>query len=548
MPTSQGGLAALVADAESDPNSSRTAKSQPTTRVLRVEVNGLVHDWFDVDEMGDFIRSAAFNSTLRENVSRYFGIPVETQAIYDEDGLLTTSADFSRALQRISPKLYVYDVHEMDQGLKERTVEELEMIDQEVEQSWKHFGARSGRGRQTGPPIHSRSSGAEQEGDKVSFAEAGYAEGGSGGTPADGPSRQPRSSQAGNVYAFAANSHPDGGDLDSTIVPQYKVAPSTPQKLASENATGPPRNLPAEAEAFSLLAPAATTVTGSASVSTLPATPTTLVQNGISPRQSFSNGSLRRSESACTGLAFSEVGTSTSTVRYFSGGSGPLVQVSAPEDRESWRRSSKADAAPSLSPSRPVTPVAPTTPPHWTAAHSARQSSPPHAGQQGYFQGATPSRSNSRPLARASVGTKGGQPNVTVVRTSSVSQLLRAPSQDRERSSTPRRVFAQTPVVARSTTHQAFVDETRGAARHIPMQVATGLPMQGVSRDSTPRRSHWPPQPCWPGGQATPGRAHAVTMRPAAPVPAGRHLAGATQIHHRSPSPVVMGTPRHFLG
>lgn len=118
--------------------------------MLRVEVNGLLHDWFDVDEMGDFVRSAAFASTLRENIARYFGVVLEKQAIYDEDGLLTTGADFSRALQRVNPKLYVYDVTEMGTELRDRTVEELEMIDAEVEQSWRHFGARTARCRTSG--------------------------------------------------------------------------------------------------------------------------------------------------------------------------------------------------------------------------------------------------------------------------------------------------------------------------------------------------------------------------------------------------------------
>merc|ERR1719210_1093277 len=107
--------------------------------MLRVEVNGLLHDWFDIDEMGHFVRSRTFCTTLRENIARYFGVPVKNQAIYDEDGLLTTNADFSRALQRFAPKLYIYDAHEMGQHLRERTSEQLAMIDAEVEQSRRNF-------------------------------------------------------------------------------------------------------------------------------------------------------------------------------------------------------------------------------------------------------------------------------------------------------------------------------------------------------------------------------------------------------------------------
>lgn len=117
------------------------ASAQKQARVLRIEVGGLLHDWFDVDEIGEFKRSPAFASTLRENIARYFHVAVERQVIYDEDGLLSTPADFSRALQRLHPKLYVYDVSQMDTELREKTVEELQTINQGVAKSWEHFGS-----------------------------------------------------------------------------------------------------------------------------------------------------------------------------------------------------------------------------------------------------------------------------------------------------------------------------------------------------------------------------------------------------------------------
>jgi len=120
------------------------------SRVLRVEVNGSLHDWFDIEEMGDFVRSPTFADTLLENIARYFGVQVENQAIYDEDGLLTTSADFSRALQRVAPMLYIYDINDMGPELKERTVEELATINAGVEQSWKNFRKLSTRSGQKG--------------------------------------------------------------------------------------------------------------------------------------------------------------------------------------------------------------------------------------------------------------------------------------------------------------------------------------------------------------------------------------------------------------
>lgn len=201
-----GGLADLVADAERERVTNQAAPAagnpSPTTppppvsgRMLRVEVHGLLHDWFDVGDMGDFIRSPAFAGTLRENVSRYFGVPLERQAIYDEDGLLTTCADFSRALQRVYPKLYVYDLDEMGPELRARAVEELRQLDAEVEQSWRHFGAggsppsRSAGGSNGGLDRVSNGTGPASDGPARSLEGAGtgtversYVEGGSGGT------------------------------------------------------------------------------------------------------------------------------------------------------------------------------------------------------------------------------------------------------------------------------------------------------------------------------------------------------------------------------
>lgn len=147
-----GGLAALATSvakelAGESPSRLDGSNAKPPSRVLRVEVNGSLHDWFDIEEMGDFVRQPAFADTLLENIARYFHVPVENQAIYDEDGLLTTSADFSRALQRVAPMLYIYDVNEMGPELKERTVEELATINAGVEQTWKNFrmmGSRLG--------------------------------------------------------------------------------------------------------------------------------------------------------------------------------------------------------------------------------------------------------------------------------------------------------------------------------------------------------------------------------------------------------------------
>jgi len=419
-----------------------------------------------------------------------------------------------------------------------------------VEQSWRHFGNRAVRGWQTGPPNSARHSVADTDREKVSFAEAGYAEGGSGGTPVEGPAREPLSKESRNSFACLSRPPPDGGDLDMTIAPQYGTTPSAIKEQTYEDT---PKTVATEAEAFSLLAPATVAVTNSASVGTLPATPTPPVKkNGFSPRTPVSNGQLRRSESACTGLALGEVGSKQSNLPYRTGGgSGSWVQVKAPGVTEMRRRSSQADIAPSVSPSRPVAPLTPTTPSQFTTSQNARQASPPPPpGQQGYTQGrSAPSAQSGRgSIQRTSSGTAAGQQKMTVARANSMSQLVRGPPPAEPRSSTPRQALAQTP--GRSTTPVPVAVETRGATRSsMPMQVAAGLPVQRVSRDSTPRRSQWPPQPCWPGGQATPGRPGALAKHSAMPGPASRQVAGATSNHHRSPSPpVFMGMPGHFRG
>lgn len=90
--------------------------------MLRIEVGGESHDWFDVDELSAAVRSPTFANTLRSNISGYFGVPVEQQVIFDDDGLLATAADISRALQRVSPALYVYDFRSMTPEQKQAVV------------------------------------------------------------------------------------------------------------------------------------------------------------------------------------------------------------------------------------------------------------------------------------------------------------------------------------------------------------------------------------------------------------------------------------------
>lgn len=104
-------------------------------RMLRIEYKGQPYDWFNLDEMGDIVRTSDFSNTLRENITHYFGVPFEYQAIYDEEGILSSMIDFSRALRSVRPWLRVYDAREMMPELKEKTTKQLEEIHAEVMRS-----------------------------------------------------------------------------------------------------------------------------------------------------------------------------------------------------------------------------------------------------------------------------------------------------------------------------------------------------------------------------------------------------------------------------
>mmetsp|Transcript_67739 Transcript_67739/g.210398 ORF Transcript_67739/g.210398 Transcript_67739/m.210398 type:complete len:610 (+) Transcript_67739:160-1989(+) len=221
-------------------------------RMLRVEVNGLLHDWFDIEEMGQFVRSPTFSSTLRENIARYFGVPVKNQAIYDEDGLLTTSADFSRALQRFTPKLYIYDAQEMGPHLRERTSEQLAMIDAEVEQSRRNFRMSGSKSKATVTPRQRKNKGIPADGI--------YAEGMNDGAPEITPV---------NVSSAEASAHSGAHDA---VVSMPALAPAA----ASTSAHG---TLPAAASGLSV--PEAAPLTASASsVETMHIDPAPLQPSG----------------------------------------------------------------------------------------------------------------------------------------------------------------------------------------------------------------------------------------------------------------------------
>lgn len=118
-------------------------------RMLRIEYKGQPYDWFNLDEMGDIVRTNDFSSTLRENITHYFGVPFEHQAIYDEEGLLSSMVDFARALRSVRPWLRVYDAREMTVDLKEITSKQLAEIHADVVRSQRSLSS-SGWGSASG--------------------------------------------------------------------------------------------------------------------------------------------------------------------------------------------------------------------------------------------------------------------------------------------------------------------------------------------------------------------------------------------------------------
>ncbi|CAE8632844.1 unnamed protein product [Polarella glacialis] len=124
---------------------------QGRSRVLRVEFKGRPYDWLNLDEMGEVVRSEDFANTLRENIVHYFNVPFDSQAIFDEDGLLITAVDIARGLQSVRPYFRVYDIRDMPQDLKEQTFQRVAVISYEVARCQQNLS--NVRGNPMGPGI-----------------------------------------------------------------------------------------------------------------------------------------------------------------------------------------------------------------------------------------------------------------------------------------------------------------------------------------------------------------------------------------------------------
>eukprot|EP00929_Paragymnodinium_shiwhaense_P096051 TRINITY_DN5749_c0_g1_i1.p1 TRINITY_DN5749_c0_g1~~TRINITY_DN5749_c0_g1_i1.p1 ORF type:complete len:531 (+),score=100.71 TRINITY_DN5749_c0_g1_i1:141-1733(+) len=122
-------------------SSGRRSPHGQGVRMLRLEFKGQPYDWFNVDDMGDVVRSGDFANTLRENIAHYFGVPFECQAVFDEEGLLTTVVDYVRALQSVKPCLQVYDIRDMMPEVKEQAEQRLASIAAEVANAQRMFRA-----------------------------------------------------------------------------------------------------------------------------------------------------------------------------------------------------------------------------------------------------------------------------------------------------------------------------------------------------------------------------------------------------------------------
>lgn len=109
--------------------------------MLRVECQGKPYDWFNLDELQDAVREEAFVHTLRENIVHYFSVPLEYQAIFDEEGLLATPPDFARALQHVRPFFRVFDLRDMPAELKEQTQQKLALYVAEATRVQRTFSA-----------------------------------------------------------------------------------------------------------------------------------------------------------------------------------------------------------------------------------------------------------------------------------------------------------------------------------------------------------------------------------------------------------------------
>lgn len=120
--------------------------------MLRIEYKGQPYDWFNLDDMGEIVRSDDFANTLRENIVHYFALPYDYQAIFDEEGMLHAPVDFTRSLQRLHPYFRVYDSRDLPSDVRDMAIRKLEAVMDGASRAQRALcmGQRGASGRDAG--------------------------------------------------------------------------------------------------------------------------------------------------------------------------------------------------------------------------------------------------------------------------------------------------------------------------------------------------------------------------------------------------------------
>merc|ERR1719188_391565 len=124
---------------------------QSSPRRLQVRCGGASYEWIDMAEMKDASQARSLVGILQDNIAYYFGIPVEFQAVYDEEGLLRTVADFCRAFHRARPSIEVLDARELAPEQLEELTRNLSDVNLKLQQALEekdHLLASLGMGQE----------------------------------------------------------------------------------------------------------------------------------------------------------------------------------------------------------------------------------------------------------------------------------------------------------------------------------------------------------------------------------------------------------------
>jgi len=90
--------------------------------MLRIDFGGRRYEWLDVEEHWDLVEAGLFDEALRENISRYFGVPPESQVILGDGAAMRSAVDYADFFgAKARPRLCVLDArHLVDAGRPDR--------------------------------------------------------------------------------------------------------------------------------------------------------------------------------------------------------------------------------------------------------------------------------------------------------------------------------------------------------------------------------------------------------------------------------------------